>query len=105
MSERSNVIAKLNDAFRTNGGRLYVTAGLVGRADLDIILTKVRLFHNFNEDNDPYGEHDFGNFEHAGEQMFWKIDYYDQELRNGSADPSNPAITSRVLTVMLASEY
>jgi hypothetical protein len=30
--------------------------------------------------NDPYGEHDFGSFELAGEKFFWKIDYYDFAL-------------------------
>ncbi|MGH7157810.1 MAG: DUF3768 domain-containing protein [Candidatus Saccharimonadales bacterium] len=35
--------------------------------------------------------------------MFWKIDYYDQELKYGE-DPLS-LDCRRVLTVMLASEY
>jgi len=37
--------------------------------------------------------------------VFWKIDAYDSELRFGSDDPADPAVTRRVLTIMLASEY
>jgi hypothetical protein len=32
------------------------------------------------EDNDPHGEHDFGAFEHEGQRIFWKIDYYAPDM-------------------------
>jgi Protein of unknown function (DUF3768) len=63
-------------------------------------------FDNFTDENDPYREHDFGNFELDGETIFWKIDYYDRENPNvGSEDPADTDRTKRVLTVMLAAEY
>ena len=65
----------------------------------------VRAFDDFSENNDPYGEHDFGNFTLDGADVFWKIDYYDNDLRDGSPNPAEPALTKRVLTVLLAEEY
>jgi Protein of unknown function (DUF3768) len=57
-------VQEINDAFRRSfiGGVVVVTAGFeslpAGRRGL--ILAKVRAFDQFNEDNDPHGEHDFG---------------------------------------------
>ena len=68
-------------------------------------LQKAATFDEFNEDNDPYGEHDFGSFDLCGRKFFWKIEYYDRTMEYGSEDPSDPAKTTRVMTVMLASEY
>ena len=71
----------------------------------ELILAKVRNFSQFTPDNDPYGEHDFGAFDHGGERIFWKIDYYDIELEHGSPDPADPEVTTRVLTILLADEW
>lgn len=67
-------------------------------------LVQVANFKHFTTDNDPHGEHDFGSFELVGRKFFWQIDY-DKECRAGSEDPADPDKTSRVLTIMLASEY
>lgn len=100
-------VRALNDAFRQSflGGRVVATASIANRSDLASIMNRVRCFADFSEANDPYGEHDFGAFTHAGEMLYWKIDYYDAQLSGGSEDPSNPNVTSRVLTIMLAEEY
>jgi Protein of unknown function (DUF3768) len=102
-------IRKLNDAFRRSltGGKVMMTAGI---AALSVamqakVLNEVRTFDAFTADNDPHGEHDFGNFEVDGRKIFWKIDYYDAAMEFGSEDPADPSKTTRVLTVMLASEY
>jgi hypothetical protein len=55
--------------------------------------------------NDPYEEHDFGAFDADGQRVFFKIDYYDESLSYHSPDPADPAVTKRVITIMLAEEY
>ena len=82
-----------------------ITQGIQLLYQLDDILTAVQQFRDFNSSNDPYGEHDFGKIELFGETIFWKFDYYDLALEYGSDSPSDPAVTSRVLMIMLASEY
>jgi Protein of unknown function (DUF3768) len=68
-------------------------------------IAAVKAFTRFNGDNDPYGEHDFGALDVCDERVLFKIDYYDLTLQAHSPDQANPAITHRVLTIMLASEY
>jgi hypothetical protein len=106
---RTKRIQELNDAFRTTlkGGQCLLTPGVseMGLPLITAALAAVKSFNNFTSDNDPYGEHDFGSFEIAGEKLFWKIDYYDLSLEFGSQDPADPAQTKRVLTIMLAEEY
>ena len=103
-------IAALNDLCRTAmgiTGRLVQTPGICALplGDQSAIREKVELFDAFTPDNDPHQEHDFGSFDHVGESIFWKIDYYDLMLTCGSEDPSDPRQTVRVLTIMLAAEY
>jgi hypothetical protein len=102
-------IRNLNDAFRRTffGGRVMLTCGVAGLPDMvkAKALLLVASFDQFTEGNDPFGEHDFGSFELADRTFFWKIDYYDQRCKFGSEDPADPERTTRVLTIMLASEY
>jgi hypothetical protein len=109
-TDTKKAIATLNDLCRTAmgvAGRVVQTSGIcaLSQADQSAIREKVETFDAFRPDNDPYGERDFGAFEHNGEKVFWKIDYYDATLTYGSEDPSDPKQTVRVLTIMLASEY
>lgn len=69
------------------------------------VFAAVKTFEAFDCPNDPYGEHDFGSVAISGTAVFWKIDAYDREMQFGSEDPSDPAQTTRVLTIMLAQEY
>jgi Protein of unknown function (DUF3768) len=41
----------------------------------------------------------------GGVRCFWKIDYYDRATEMGSPDSADPAVPTRVLTIMLADEY
>lgn len=105
-------IRELNDALRRDGVKaegqsILITQGVnaLGVAFVAALCDAVRHFETFTPDNDPHGEHDFGSLELDGERFFWKIDAYDRSLQYGSPDPSDPAVTHRVLTIMLASEY
>ncbi len=107
--KNSDRIRVLNDNFRSTfvGGQVVMTAG-VDALPVDTkarVLLAVRSFSNFTKDNDPHHEHDFGIIALEGETYFWKIDYYDSDVRYGSEDPSDPEQTTRVLTIMRADEY
>jgi hypothetical protein len=115
-------IAELNDRFRKatgssdpagiSLGKKVMTSGIrdLGLIAIVEIAERVAAFDSFTADNDPHEEHDFGSFGYDGNRIFWKIDYYDRASFGtgrdmGSEDPSDPAKTLRVLTIMLASEY
>ena len=102
-------IAELNDPFRRSftGGQVVVTRGIMALPfdTQAAIIARVRSFEEFDEANDPYGEHDFGSFDHDGNTIFWKIDCYDLDQEFYSPDPTDPSKTARVLTILLAEEY
>jgi hypothetical protein len=108
-AQRRTLIRLQNDRFRITflGGQVMLTTGVKGRGDAFVkgCLDAVRAFETFNEENDPYGEHDFGVLEVNGQKVYWKIDAYDHDLRYGSEDAADPAITLRVLTFCLPEEY
>jgi hypothetical protein len=102
-------IRELNDRFRTTmtGGRVMMTAG-VDALPSDVkamVIRRVATFTEFNADNDPHGEHDFGSFSLSSRKFFFKLDYFDANMEFGSEDPADPSKTTRVLTIMLAEEY
>ena len=69
------------------------------------IVKTIAVYDDFCHANDPYEEHDFGVFEIDGHKLFFKIDYYDKSRILHSPDPSDPSVTERVITIMLAEEY
>ena len=102
-------IRELNDVFRQTfiGGRVMLTSGVAGLEEDHklAVLTAVRGFTSFDEDNDPHGEHDMVFVDVRGERYWAKIDYYDVDFRYLSDDPSDPSITRRVMTIGTAIEY
>lgn len=110
-------IAHLNDQLRKQHfghghGKTVLTQGVssLNRNDLKRCLKAVRNFDSFDEENDPYGEHDFGVVEvelcdGEKEVINFKIDYYDSEMEVHSENNSNNNVTNRVMTIMFASEY
>ncbi len=124
--ERTARIARLNDRARQAMGLVctaFVTVGFrsLPEADQSQVRELIETYDAFDEDSDPHGERDFGAVyqladgrwtterprarDDERERVFWKLDYYDRDLRFGSEDPANPAVTRRVLTIMLADEY
>ena len=124
--EQTARIARLNDMARQAMGVACTAVATVGfrslpEADQSQVHELIETFDAFDEDNDPYGERDFGCVYQLGdgcwtterprvsdderERVFWKLDYYDRDLRFASEDAANPAVTRRVLTIMLADEY
>ena len=104
-----NKIAELNDHLRRTftGGKVMMTAAVAALDPVDRaeVLERVRAFTDFDPDNDPHGENDFGVVSVKAEQYFWKVDYYDLAMEFGSEDPADPAITTRVLTVGRMDDY
>ncbi|BCG98123.1 hypothetical protein MesoLj131b_01230 [Mesorhizobium sp. 131-2-5] len=102
-------IRTLNDRLRQTGvgGRMVMTAGVAALPAHNIaaILLAIAKFDAFDQDNDPWGEHDCALLHVDNRQLFFKIDYYDRSLTNLSPDPADPAVTIRVMTVMLPEEY
>lgn len=92
---------------------MVITAGIeaLPAVDQSLILMAVMRFDNFTEDNDPHNEHDMAILEVESadksktHRVMFKIDYYDQDMKFLSPDPSSDDVTVRVLTALLASEY
>lgn len=102
--DTSVAIAKLNDKARRSMQGCVVSRGVSEMyMQMNEIFIAVRDYTEFNEDDDPYREHDFGSFELSGIKFFWKIDYY-QADNDTWCDPLDEACR-RTLTIMLADEY
>jgi uncharacterized protein DUF3768 len=109
MSAKTDRIRMLNDQLRQNltGGRVVMTTGIaaLGSEVVQRLVRTIAVFDDFCSANDPYGEHDFGAFDFDGTAVMFKIDYYDKGLDFHSPDPADPAVTERIITLMLAEEY
>ena len=124
--EQTVRIARLNDLARRAMGvacTAVATAGFRSLTDNDQSQVRelIETFDAFTDDNDPYGERDFGTIyqltdgcwtterprsqDVERERVFWKLDYYDRNMEFASEDAANPAVTQRVLIIMLSDEY
>ena len=106
---QSPIIAALNDRFRQTywGGKVMTTSGVnqLSEETSAAVFAAVMHYDNFTEDNDPYGEHDFGKVVVEGQDFFWKIDLHEELPVKRLNDNSSEPVFTRVLTIMLASEY
>lgn len=102
-------IRALNDRLRQTrtGGKVMLSCGIAALGEVSIaeILALVATFDAFDTENDPYGEHDCAVVNWDGQRVLFKIDYYDLSFQYHSDDPTDPKVTTRVMTVMFASEY
>ena len=102
-------IRALNDELRQHliGGTAVITPGIaaLGPEAVARIVKTIEVYDDFCHANDPHQEHDFGSFEADGQTIFFKIDYFDTTMTHHSPDPADPAVTERVITIMLAEEY
>ena len=109
MTNQTDQIRTLNDSLRQNlqTGIAVITPGVaaLGAEAVRRIAQTIAVYDDFCHANDPHEEHDFGSFEAESKTIFFKIDYYDPSLSCHSEDPSDPSITKRVITIMLAEEY
>lgn len=107
------IVADHNDAFRKRRavkgleGQIVVTqaVGAVGHDFVVACAAAIAKFDDFNEDNDPHGDHSFGVVNVQGKDVFWKIDLYDTDYHWGSEKPACLETTRRVLTIMFPSDY
>ena len=77
----------------------------MGAEAVERLVKTIAVFDDFCLANDPHDEHDFGCFDFDGVQVAFKIDYFDRKLEFQSPNAADPAVTKRVITLMLASEY
>lgn len=108
-TERVTLIRQANDKFRTTfrGGQVLLTASVAALPDMvkASALEKVASFKEFNEENDPHFEHDYGSFDHCDREVWFKLDYYNLAMDAASEDPADPAKTKLVLTIGLACDW
>ncbi|HEY4275919.1 MAG TPA: DUF3768 domain-containing protein [Rhizomicrobium sp.] len=125
MTDKTAEIRRLNDLARTRPdtvnatwvvtqGVAYLLAGEIPtgepipadvNARFNAFKQVIAAFSDWTEDNDPFGEHDFGSITLFGEKLFWKIDYYHPDRDSHAPEPSSIETCRRVLTVLLAEEY
>ena len=81
----NNPIAQLNDQLRRTflGGTVLSTIGVQSLpvAIQQEVIQAVQSFDNFDEDNDPYCEHDFGSFICQEVHIYFKIDCVPQKRK------------------------
>ncbi|HEX7855007.1 MAG TPA: DUF3768 domain-containing protein [Sphingobium sp.] len=115
MTDKTALIAELNDRVRhglDRTARIVMTATCLAelaRDDRQVsealaqaeALAAIRHYAFKPTDG---AERASGDFLVAGKAVRFTIDYYDLALEWGSENPADPAVTTRVMTIMLPSD-
>jgi len=102
--EKAMTIAERNDIARKSMGVGCMLVQTIGVNALPVekqskLREAVEKFDEFNENNDPWHEHDFGKIIQDRVKYFWKIDDYGENYKEHGS-------THRlILTIMRADEY
>ncbi len=115
-TEQTATIAKQNDLLRLGlltalpkgmKAQVLMTPGIAAKGPVfqSLCLLSVAMYSDFSEDNDPYGARDFAALTVENTRIYFKIDLYDEACEYGSEEPANLDRTTRVLTLLLPSEY
>jgi hypothetical protein len=109
MSTDTDRTRMLNDHLRKHltRGRALITPGIaaMGAEAVERLVKTIAIYDDFCSATDPHEEQDFGCFRFDEVDVIFKIDYFNQRLGFSSPGPADPALTERVITLMLASEY
>ena len=85
---------------------LFLTAKVLQSENIWEILEKTQNFKDFNMDNNPYKERDFGNFKVKKDGTYYfKFDYFKDNAMELASDNHLKDDCYRNLTIMHASEY
>lgn len=69
-----------------------------------VVLKMVRDFDEFDDEGNPFQEHDFGAFDFNGQRYGFRFEYFDPSMCRGASDPTDIELTRRVLTVHRSDE-
>lgn len=112
--DRTEAIACLNDRARLGldpTARIVFThASIATFCDpdsIEVLVVQAQLLAAFRAcsfaEDSP--ERDFASIEFRGHKVWLKIDAYDRNLEFGSEDPADASVTTRVVTILLPSDY
>jgi len=107
--QNDNFRRHLGDPSKTNvKGVVHLTRSVNTLPDQEQteLYADIAAFSLFREDNDVWGEHDYGRVEARFGEFYFKIDYFENsDCEHGSPDPSDLTRTYRVMTIAAVEEY
>lgn len=98
----------LNDHFRktAKGGIVSISWGIhmLGRAEVDTIMKKLGGIEG-DRSCGADSEHDNGEITVSTRSIYWEINCYNKEFDDTSVDSTNPDQTTRLITLILGTEF